>query len=78
MYTTLYFSFTESHLVRRPLTGLLYQPQVLDEYEAFGGARVGRGILSKLRRPDPVPLCPQQIPLDQTWGRIWAFAVEPD
>jgi hypothetical protein len=49
-------------LVRRPLIGLLYEPRVADEYEAFRGMRIGRGNRSTLRKPAQVPLRPPQIP----------------
>jgi hypothetical protein len=50
-------------------TGLLYQPQMIDEGDcgAIGGMKVGRGNRSTRRKPAPAPLCPPQIPLDQTW-----------
>jgi hypothetical protein len=32
----------------------------------FGGMKIGRGTLSTRRKPAPPPLCPAQIPLDQT------------
>jgi hypothetical protein len=51
-------------------TGLLYQPQVRVIVET------GRGNWNTLRKPAPVPLCLQQIPLDQTWDRTRATAVE--
>jgi hypothetical protein len=35
------------------------------EYEEFGGMN-GRGDRSTWRKPAPAPLCPPQIPLDQT------------
>jgi hypothetical protein len=50
------------HLVRRPLTGVLYQPQMIDdECAAVGGRRIGRGNRSSRRRPALVPLFPPQI-----------------
>jgi hypothetical protein len=41
------------HLVRRPLTGLLYQPRMTDddECEAVVGMRIARGNRSPLRKP---------------------------
>jgi hypothetical protein len=43
--------------------GLLYQPRMIDDdYGAVGGMRIGRGNRSTRRKPDPVPLCPPQIP----------------
>jgi hypothetical protein len=32
----------------------------------FGGMKIGRGNRSTRRKPTPEPLCPPQIPLDQT------------
>jgi hypothetical protein len=32
----------------------------------FGGMKIGRGNRSTQRKPTPAPLCPPQIPLDQT------------
>jgi hypothetical protein len=42
---------------------------------AFGGMKTGRGNRSTRRKPAPAPLCPPQIPLDQTRARTRAFAV---
>jgi hypothetical protein len=41
----------------------------------FGGMKIGRGNHSTRRKPAPSPLCPPQIPLDQTRARTWAAAV---
>jgi hypothetical protein len=41
----------------------------------FGGLKIGRGNRSTRRKPAPAPLCPPQIPLDQTRTRTWAAAV---
>jgi hypothetical protein len=41
----------------------------------FGGMKTGRGNRSTRRKPAPAPLCPPQIPLDQTQARILAAAV---
>jgi hypothetical protein len=58
------------HLVSRPLIGLLYQPRMIDDDEcgAVGGMRIGRGNPSTRRKPDPVPLCPPQVPHDLAWA----------
>jgi hypothetical protein len=58
-------------------TGLLYQPQMIDDgdYGAVGGMKIGRGNRSTRRRPAPVTLCPPQIPHDQTEARTWAATV---
>jgi hypothetical protein len=50
------------HLVRRPLIGLLHQPQMLDECGAIGGMRIGRRNRSTREKSVPVPLCPPQNP----------------
>jgi hypothetical protein len=49
-------------------TDLLYQPQVIDDGECaeIGGMKIGRGNRSTRKKPDPVPLCPPQIPHDLT------------
>jgi hypothetical protein len=41
----------------------------------FGGMKIGRGNRSTRRKPAPEPLCPPQIPLDQTRDRARAAAV---
>jgi hypothetical protein len=41
----------------------------------FGGMKIDRGNRSTRRKPAPVPLCPPQIPLDQTRDRTQAAAV---
>jgi hypothetical protein len=41
----------------------------------FGGMKIGKGNRSTRRRPAPAPLCPPQIPLDQTRARTQAAAV---
>jgi hypothetical protein len=49
-------------------TGLLYQPQMIDDgdCEAIGGIMLERENPSTRRKPIPVPLCPPQIPHDLT------------
>jgi hypothetical protein len=58
-------------------SGLLYKPQTIDEGDcgAIGGMKIGRGNRSTRRIPAPAPLCPPQIPHDQTRARTWAAAV---
>jgi hypothetical protein len=58
-------------------SGLLYKPQMIDAGDcgAIGGIKIGRGNRSTRRKPAPVPLCPPQIPHDQTWARTQAAAV---
>jgi hypothetical protein len=58
-----------------PITGLSYQPQVIDECGAIGGIGIGRGNWSTLRKPAPVPLCPPKISCDLTWVRTRAAMV---
>jgi hypothetical protein len=53
-------------------SGLLYLRPADYEDREFGGTKIGRG--STRRRPTSAPLCPPQIPLDQTWARTWAAA----
>jgi hypothetical protein len=43
-------------------------PSDYDDGE-FGGMKIGRGNRSTRRKPAPAPLCPPQIPLDQTRDR---------
>jgi hypothetical protein len=58
-------------------TGLLYQPQVIDDgdYEAIGGMKIRRGNQSTRSKPVPAPFCPSQIPHNLTWDRAWSAAV---
>jgi hypothetical protein len=58
-------------------SGLLYQPQMMYDVDcgAIGGMNMGRGNRSNRRKPAPVPLCPPQIPHDQTRARTWDAAV---
>jgi hypothetical protein len=41
----------------------------------FGGIKIERGNPCARRKPAPAPLCPPQIPLDQTRARTRAAAV---
>jgi hypothetical protein len=43
--------------------------------EEFGGMKIGRGNRSTRRKLAPAPLCPPQIPLEQTQTRTRAAAV---
>jgi hypothetical protein len=58
-------------------TGLLYQPQMIDDgaCETIGVMKMGRGNQSIRRKPSPAPLCPPQIPRDQTRARTRAAAL---
>jgi hypothetical protein len=56
---------------------LLYCGQMIGEGDcgAIGGMRIGKGNRSTRRKPAPAPLCPPQIPLDQTRDRTRAAVV---
>jgi hypothetical protein len=41
----------------------------------YGGMKIGKGNRNTRREPVPVPLCPPQIPLNQTRDRTRAAAV---
>jgi hypothetical protein len=58
-------------------SGLLYKPQMIDEGDcgAIGGMKIGRRNRSTRRKPAPAPLCPPQIPHDQTRARTRAATV---
>jgi hypothetical protein len=59
-------------------SGLLYKPQMIDEgdfFWAIGGMKIGRRNRSTRRKPAPAPLCPPQIPQDQTRARTRAAVV---
>jgi hypothetical protein len=55
-------------------TGLLYQPRMRGDGDSgeIGGMKISRGNRSTRRKPAPAPLCPPQIPHDQT--RFWTRA----
>jgi hypothetical protein len=61
-------------------TAAIYCPIVpatgdCEDGELFGGLKIGGGNRSIRRKPAPAPLCPPQIPLDQTRDRTRAAAV---
>jgi hypothetical protein len=58
-------------------TGLLYQPQMIDDDDcgAGGGMKIDTGNRSTRRKSAPAPLCPPQIPNDQTRAQNRAAAV---
>jgi hypothetical protein len=66
-----------SPLCTAATTGLLYQPQMIDDGNCgeTGGIKIGRGNRSTRRKPAPAPLCPPQIPHDQTRAPTQAAAV---
>jgi hypothetical protein len=59
------------------ISGQLYKPQMIDEGDcgAIGGMQIDRGNRSTRRKPASAPLCPPQIPHDQTRARTQAAAV---
>jgi hypothetical protein len=59
------------------IPGLLYQSHMIDEGDcgAIGGMKIGRGNRSTRGKSAPAPLCPPQIPHDQTRARTRAAAV---
>jgi hypothetical protein len=59
------------------ISGLLYKPQMIDEGDcgAISGINIGTGNRSTRRKPSPAPLCPPQIPHDQTRAQTRAVAV---
>jgi hypothetical protein len=52
-------------------SGLFYKPQMIDDDDcgAISGMKIGRGNRRTRRKPAPAPLCPPQIPHDQTRAR---------
>jgi hypothetical protein len=58
-------------------SGLLYKPQMIDEGDcgAIGGIKISMGKRSTRKKPATAPLCPPQIPHDQTRPRTRAAAV---
>jgi hypothetical protein len=58
-------------------TGLLYQPQMINDGDCgkIGGMKIGRGNQSTRRKPAPAPLCSLQIPHDQTRARTRAASL---
>jgi hypothetical protein len=57
--------------------GLFYQSWMLDDGDcgAIDRMKIGRGKRSTRRIPAPAPLCPPQIPSDQTRARTRAATV---
>jgi hypothetical protein len=78
----LVFFFGHSEVSLSPLTtaattGLLYQPQIMDDGDCgtAGAKRIGRVNLSARRKPALAPICPPQIPHDEIRDRTRAVAV---
>jgi hypothetical protein len=59
-------------------TGLLYQPEMIDDGDcvAIVGMKIGRGNRSTRGKPAPVPLCRPQIPHDLSRAQTRAASVE--
>jgi hypothetical protein len=62
------------HLVLQPLLAYCTSPRWW-WLGAIGGMKIGRRNRSIWRKPVPAPLCPPQIPHDQTWAQTWAAVV---
>jgi hypothetical protein len=58
-------------------SGLLYQPQMIDDSDcgAIDGMKIGKGNRSTRRKRAPMPLCPPQTPHDLTRARTRVAAV---
>jgi hypothetical protein len=58
-------------------TGILYQSQMIDDGDCgeIGRIKIGKGHRSTRRKSAPAPLCPPQIPHDQTRARTRAAVV---
>jgi hypothetical protein len=64
------------YTVADAITGLLYQPRIMDNDECGAvGGMIGRGHRITRRKPAPVPLCPPQIPHDLTRALTMVAAV---
>jgi hypothetical protein len=60
---SIFFILSGVRLGTAAITGLLYQPQKIeDDCGAIGGMKIGRGNRSTRRKPAPALLCPPQIP----------------
>jgi hypothetical protein len=73
-----FFSWTEtkSTSVLRPLFGLLYQPQMIDDdYGAICRMPIDRGKQSNWIKPASMSLCPPQISHVLTRARTWTAVV---
>jgi hypothetical protein len=56
-------------------TGLLHQPQMIDDGDCGAIGGISRRNGSTRRKPAPAPICPLQIAYDQTQARTWTAAV---
>jgi hypothetical protein len=64
----------ESSWVHSALRPLIDLPRVIIMMENFGGLNIGEGNRSSQRKLTTAPICPPQIPLDQTRARTRAAA----
>jgi hypothetical protein len=66
-----------SQLGTAAISGLLYQPHMIDDGDCgpVSGMKIGRVNRNTPRNHAPAPLCPSQIPLVQTRARTRAAAV---
>jgi hypothetical protein len=78
----LYFIIILSGVRLSPLgtaatTGLLCQAQMIDDDDcgSTGGIKIGRGNRITWRKPAQAPLCPPEIPDEQTRARTLAAAI---
>jgi hypothetical protein len=69
-----------SSLGNAATTGLMYQPQMIEDGDcgAISGIKIGRGNQSTRRQPAPAPICPSQIPGDHTRAQIQVTAMGRD
>jgi hypothetical protein len=60
-------------------TDLLFQPKMIGVHDGecgeIGGMLIDRGYRNTRKNSAPAPLCPPQLPHDQTWVRTLAAAV---
>jgi hypothetical protein len=70
-------SYKNIFLIRTVGGGVQMGPPAPGDYDdgEFGGMKIGRANRRTRRKPAPAPLCPPQIPLDQTRARTQAAAV---
>jgi hypothetical protein len=73
----LFYYFIMNGVGTAATSGQLYNPHMIDEGDcgAIGGIKIGRGNRSTRRKLAPAPLCPPQIPHDQTQARTRAAVV---
>jgi hypothetical protein len=85
LYTSIYTSYGAQNFLRFFLIRIVgggvqagstrHVPAPGDYDGEFGVMKIGSGNRSTRRKPAPAPLCPPQIPLDQTRARTRAAAM---